>query len=285
MQPVSEKKIKELQIFAEYIREDIIRMTYEAKSGHPGGALGMADIFSALYFHILRFDVKRPLWEDRDRLVLSNGHICPVLYAALARAGYFKREELLTLRKINSRLQGHPHRGSLPGVETSSGPLGSGLSQSIGMALAAKLNKQNHRIFCVLSDGEHDEGNTWEAILFAAKQRLNNLTVIVDRNNIQIDGPTEKILPLKNLGAKYQAFGWHVLGVEGSGIEGFVHAVTEAESVHEGPTVIIAHTVPGKGVQFMENKYEWHGKAPNEKEMNLACEEIIARRKLLQKDA
>lgn len=285
MQPISEKKLKELQIFAEYIREDIIRMIYEAKSGHPGGALGMADIFSALYFHILRFDTKHPLWEERDRLILSNGHICPVLYAALARAGYFKREELLTLRKINSRLQGHPHRGSLPGVETSSGPLGSGLSQGIGMALTAKLNKQNHRIFCVLSDGEHDEGNTWEAILFAAKQRLNNLMVIVDRNNIQIDGPTEKVLPLKNLGQKYQIFGWHVLTVEGSDIEAFIHAVTEAENIHEGPTVIIAHTVLGKGVKFMENKYEWHGKAPNEKEMNLACGEIIARRKLLQKNA
>lgn len=285
MQPISEEKLKELQILSEYLREDVIRMLYAAKSGHPAGALGMADIFAALYFYVLRHNPKKPLWADRDRLVLSNGHICPVQYAALARAGYFPREELFRLRQMNGTLQGHPHRGSVPGIETSSGPLGSGLSQAIGMALAAKLNKQKQRIFCVLSDGEHDEGNTWEAILFAAKQRLNNITVIIDRNGIQIDGPTENVLPLGNLRAKYRAFGWHVLEFSGDDIEGFLHAVTEAEQTHEGPTALLAHTISGKGVSFMEQKYEWHGKAPNEKEMNRACEEIVARRKLLQRNA
>lgn len=244
------------------IREDIIKELVAAGSGHSAGPLGMADVFTALYFHILQHDPKKPNWPERDRLILSNGHICPALYATLARAGYFPLEELKTLRKLGSRLQGHPHRGALPGVETTSGPLGSGLSQAIGFALAAKLDKRKHRVYCLTSDGEHQEGNTWEAIMFAAKNRLSNLTAIIDRNNIQIDGFTENVMPLNSLRAKYESFNWHVLEVDGHNFESIIAAAAEAKAIHEQPTVIIAHTIPGKGVDFMENDYKWHGIPP-----------------------
>lgn len=269
-----EEKLKFLEKKANEIREDIILTLLEAGSGHSAGPLGMADIFTALYFHILKHNPKRPDWPDRDRLVLSNGHICPVRYVAMAHAGYFPISELKTLRKINSRLQGHPHRTSLPGVETTSGPLGSGISQAIGMALAARLDKKKHRIYCLTSDGEHDCGNTWEAIMFAAKNRLSNLTVVVDRNNIQIDGFTEDIMPLESLRRKYESFNWHVLEVDGHNIAHFVDAVNEAIAIHERPTVIIAHTIPGKGVDFMENDYMWHGKPPNREEAARALAEL-----------
>lgn len=254
--------MQHLALMAVRIREDIIKELVAAGSGHSAGPLGMADVFTALYFHILQHNPKKPLWAERDRLILSNGHICPVLYATLARAGYFPLEELKTLRKLGSRLQGHPHRGSLPGVETTSGPLGSGLSQAIGFALAAKLDKKKHRVYCLTSDGEHQEGNTWEAVMFAAKNRLSNLTVFIDRNNIQIDGFTENVMPLNSLRAKYEAFNWHVLEIDGHNFESIIAAAAEARAIHEQPTVIITHTIPGRGVDFMENDYKWHGVPP-----------------------
>ncbi len=262
MPSLSVSKIRQMEHKANEIREDTIHALVEAKSGHSAGPLGMADIFSAMYFHVLNHDPKKPEWPGRDRLVLSNGHICPVQYVTLAHAGYFPKKELLTLRKLNSRLQGHPHRTSLPGVETTSGPLGSGLSQAIGMALAARLNDERHRIYCLMSDGEHDEGNTWEAIMFAGKEKLRNLTAVIDRNNIQIDGNTEDVMPLESFRQKYEAFNWHVLEVDGHNIPAFIAAVNEAKAIYEKPTVIIAHTIAGKGVDYMENDYKWHGNPP-----------------------
>lgn len=262
MEDLTEVKIKELEIKANQIRQEIIKMLAEAKSGHSAGPLGMADVFSAFYFHILNHDPKNPTWEERDRLVLSNGHICPVRYAAMAISGYFPVDELKTLRKINSRLQGHPHRTALPGVETTSGPLGEGLSQSIGIALAAKLDGQKHRVYCITSDGEHQEGNTWEALMLAPKYKLDNLTLILDRNNIQIDGDTENIAPLEPIVGKYQAFGWETIEVDGHNIRAFVDAINQAQATHDRPTAIIAHIIPGKGVSYMENNYLWHGNPP-----------------------
>lgn len=279
-----EEKLKFLEEKANEIRQDIIRTLVEAGSGHSAGPLGMADIFTAFYFHILNHDPKRPDWQDRDRLVLSNGHICPVQYVAMAHAGYFSISELKTLRKINSRLQGHPHRDTLPGLESTSGPLGSGISQACGMALAARLDGKKHRIYCLTSDGEHDAGNTWEAVMFAAKYKLSNLTVIIDRNNIQIDGFTEDIMPLESLRAKYEAFNWHVLEVDGHNIAHFVDAVNESIAIHEQPTVIIARTVPGKGVSFMENDYVWHGKPPNKDEATKALVELNVAGYLLKEE-
>jgi transketolase len=262
MQSLTTAKIKQLELEANIIRQNVITMLVEAGSGHSAGSLGMADIFSAFYFHILNHDPKKPTLPTRDRLILSNGHICPVQYAAMAQAGYFPIQELFTLRKINSRLQGHPHRGALPGVETTSGPLGSGLSQAIGVALAARFNNQKYQTYALLSDGEHNEGNLWEAVMFAGKHKLSNLTAIVDRNNIQIDGHTEDIMPLEPFKAKYEAFNWHVIEVNGNDIPAFIGAVNEARAIYEKPTVIIAHTIPGKGVDYMEGRYEWHGSPP-----------------------
>ena len=274
MKPIHEGRLEYLQELANNIREKVIETLLEAGSGHSAGPLGMADIFTAFYFHILKHDPKKPMWTERDRLVLSNGHICPVLYVTLAYAGYFHLEELKTLRKLNSRLQGHPHRTALPGLETTSGPLGSGLSQAIGMALAAKLNDKKYRVYCLTSDGEHEEGNTWEAVMFAGKNRLNNLTVVIDRNNIQIDGFTESVMPLESLKAKYEAFNWHVLEIDGHNMQDLVDAVSEAEAIYEKPTVIIAHTIPGKGVSFMERDYKWHVKPPNKEEAKRALHEL-----------
>lgn len=274
IEPLHEKKLKFLEEKANQIREDLIETLLEAGSGHSAGPLGMADIFTALYFHVLNYNPKKPDWPERDRLVLSNGHICPIRYVAMAHAGFFPMEELRTLRKLGSRLQGHPHRAALPGVETTSGPLGSGLSQAIGMALAARMDKKRYRVYCATSDGEHDAGNTWEAVLFAGKNRLSNLTQIIDRNNIQIDGTTEQIMPLEPLKDKYESFNWHVIEVDGHNIEQFVDAVSEAKAIYEKPTVIIAHTIPGKGVSFMENNYVWHGKPPNAEEAKKALVEL-----------
>jgi transketolase len=256
-----------LQRTANTIRQHIIEMLVAAGSGHSAGPLGMADVFTALYWKVLRHDPQRPQWPDRDRLVLSNGHICPVLYATLAEAGYFPVDELATLRKLGTRLQGHPHRVALPGLETSSGPLGSGLSQACGMALVAQMEGWRWRTYCLLSDGEHDEGNTWEAVLFAAKRRLHNLTAIVDRNNIQIDGFTEDVMALEPLRAKYEAFNWHVLEIDGHNFEQIVAACNEAKAIFERPTLIIAHTIPGRGVDFMEQRFEWHGSPPDAAEV------------------
>ncbi len=274
LEPLHEKKLKFLEEKANRLREDLIETLLEAGSGHSAGPLGMTDIFTALYFHVLNHNPKNPNWADRDRLILSNGHICPIRYVAMAHAGYFPLEELKTLRKLHSRLQGHPHRTSLPGVETTSGPLGSGLSQAVGVALTAKLDKKKYHTYCITSDGEHESGNTWEAIMFCGKNRLSNLTVIVDRNNIQIDGNTENVMPLEPLADKYKAFNWHVLEVDGHNIEQFVDAVNEARAIYEKPTVIIAHTIPGKGVGFMENDYNWHGKPPNKEEAAKALAEL-----------
>lgn len=271
---VTEKKLIELETLAVEIRELIVETLLEAGSGHSAGPLGMADIFTAFYFHILNHDPKNPTWEDRDRLVLSNGHICPVQYVTMAKAGYFPIEELKTLRKINSRLQGHPHRAALPGIENTSGPLGEGLSQAAGMALAAKLDGKKHHIYCLTSDGEHQEGNTWEAAMFIAKYKLDNITAIMDRNNIQIDGYTENVMPLETLRYKYESFNWKVFEVDGHNIRSFVDAVNEARAVHQQPTMIIAHTIPGKGVDFMENDFKWHGKSPNAEEEKKALAEL-----------
>ena len=269
-----EDKLRDLEEKANKIRQLIIETLLEAGSGHSAGPLGMADIFTAFYFHILNHDPKNPDWPQRDRLILSNGHICPVRYVTMAVAGYFPVEELKTLRKIDSRLQGHPHRTSLPGLETTSGPLGEGISQSIGMALAAKLDKADYHIYCIASDGEQQEGNTWEAAMFAGKNKINNLTVVIDRNNIQIDGFTENVMPLEPLVEKYKAFNWEVLEADGNNIRTFVDAVREARAVFEKPTVIIAHTIPGKGVSFMEQDFIWHGKPPNAEEAQKALAEL-----------
>ncbi|MFA6495228.1 MAG: transketolase [Candidatus Paceibacterota bacterium] len=271
---VSHKRIKDLYGVANRLREDVIMMLEKAGSGHSAGPLGMADIFAAFYFYILNQKPKQPLWPQRDRLVLSNGHICPIQYAALARAGYFPLKKLETLRQYGSGLQGHPHRKALPGIETTSGPLGEGLSQGIGMALSARLNNEKHRIYVLMSDGEHNEGNTWEAVMFAGKNRLSNLTAVIDRNNIQIDGYTENVMPLEPLREKYLSFGWNVVDVDGHNIEEFISAVWEAKAVYEKPTAIIAHTIPGKGVSFMEQKYEWHGMPPTKEQARQALKEL-----------
>ncbi len=270
---------KQLKLIANQIRQDIITMLTAAGSGHSGGPLGMADVFTALYFTALKHDPKKPNWPERDVLILSNGHICPVRYAAMANAGYFDRKELLTLRKLGSRLQGHPHRAALPGLETSSGPLGSGLSQACGAALALRMDRKPNRVYCVTSDGEHDEGNTWEAVLFANKMRLTNLTVIIDRNNIQIDGHTEDVLPLEPLREKYESFGWHVIDVDGHDIRHIIDALGQRT---EKPTCIIAHTTPGKGVSYMENDPEWHGKPPTPEQAQVALTELQHWRERIQ---
>lgn len=265
--------IRELKIIGNNIRQDIIRMLALAGSGHAGGSLGMTDIFTVLYFKILKHVPEQPLNPYRDRLVLSNGHICPVQYATLARAGYFPLVKLKSLRKINSQLQGHPHRGSLPGIETSSGPLGQGISQAVGMALAAKMNKQNHHIFCITSDGEHNEGQLWEAIMTAHKYKLNNLINIIDYNGIQIDGYTKDIMPLGSLRKRYEAFGWEVLETNGHDIKNIIKILEKAK-ISKKPVAVIAHTILGKGVSFMENKYTWHGLAPNKEEADKALKEL-----------
>src|SRR3989338_5462459 len=264
----------DLELKATQIRQSVIKMLLAAGSGHSAGPLGMADIFTALYFHILKIDPNNPQKPDRDRFVLSNGHICPVLYATLAHRGFFPVDELSTLRKLGTRLQGHPHRESLPGLETTSGPLGSGLSQASGMALAARMDQASWHTYCLMSDGEHDEGNTWEAVMLAGKYKLHNLTAIMDRNNIQIDGFTEEIMPLENIRAKYEAFGWTVIEINGHNMQEIIDGVERAKVIFEKPTMIIAHTIPGKGVDFMENKFEWHGKPPNAKEAKIALHKL-----------
>ena len=277
MPQLTDEKIIWMEEKARDIRISIIEMLVEAGSGHTAGPLGMADIFTVLYFHILKHDPTNPMWEDRDRLILSNGHICPALYATMAHSGYLKLEELKTLRQFGSRLQGHPHREFLSFIETSSGPLGLGLSQTIGMCLADKMDNgkfSGKQFYCLMSDGELQEGNVWEAMMLASKERLQNLTVIIDRNNIQIDGFTEEIMPLEPLKAKYEAFNWSVIEVDGHNIEAIIDAVNMAKAIHENPTVIICRTIPGKGVEFMENLPEWHGKPPDAVQAKKALSEL-----------
>ncbi len=263
---LSSATVKELELKAEAIRETIIEMLVAAGSGHTAGPMGMADIFAAFYFYILKHDPLHPEWAERDRLILSNGHIVPVRYAAMAHAGYFPLAETLTLRKFGSRLQGHPERLRLPGVETTSGPLGSGLGQAAGIAYGARMDGKKFRVYCLMSDGEHDAGNTWEAAMFAGANKLSNLTGVIDRNNIQINGMTEQVMPLENLRAKYEAFGWHVLEVDGHNIAAFISMIEQAKAIFEKPTLILAHTIPGKGIKEIEFDYTWHGKPPSKEE-------------------
>ncbi len=269
-----DKKIRDLKFTANNIRKDVISALYVAGSGHTAGSLGVVDIFTVLYFDFLNIDPKSPWKEDRDYFILSNGHVCPALYATLANRGYFERKELATLSKINSRLQGHPHRNYLPGIETSSGPLGSGLSQAAGLALALKRDNKSNRVICMTSDGEHDEGNHWEAVMFAHKYHLNNLTVIIDRNRIQISGNTEDVMPLGSLKEKYLAFGWGVLEIDGNSIPQIISALDRVGHERQKPLVIVANTIPGKGVKIFENNYKWHGKVPEQEEFIKALRDI-----------
>lgn len=274
MPHLHDDQIKILEETANQIRQDCIDMVVTAGSGHVGGPLGMADVFTALYFHILQHDPKNPDWPERDRLVLSNGHICPVRYAAMARAGYFPVEELKTLRKFGTRLQGHPHRTALPGVESTSGPLGSGLSQAVGMAIAARMDAKKFNIYCLMSDGEQECGQIWEAAMLAGKLKLDNLTALIDRNNIQIDGMTEDIMPLESLRAKYEAFNWHVLEINGHDFYEIINAYETAHAIFEKPVLIIAHTIPGKGVDFMEFSFPWHSKTFQSEEVTESLNQL-----------
>lgn len=273
--PLTDNKLRELELLANSIREDVLKMLTTAGSGHSAGPLGMADIFTALYFHVLHHNPKLPNWEDRDRLFLSNGHIVPIRYASMAHAGYFPKAELATLRKFGSRLQGHPELRFLPGLENTSGPLGDGSPQSAGAAYVAKLERKPWHTYCIMSDGELAAGITWEAALFAGKNKLHNLTWIIDRNNIQIDGYTEDIMPLESLRDKFESFNFTVLEIDGHNIREFVEATDRAKATWETPTVIIAHTIPGKGVSFMEFEPSWHGKPPKAgEELKSALKEL-----------
>ena len=266
--------IRELESIAKKVRRHSIRMIYLAGSGHPGGSLSGTDVMVALYFHIMKHDPKRPDWPDRDRFVLSKGHAAPALYAVLAEAGYFPVEELDTLRKMGSRLQGHPCMTKTPGVEMSTGSLGHGLAAGNGMALAAKLDRKLHRVYVLLGDGEMDVGESWEAAMLASHYKLDNVTAYVDRNKLQLDGPTEKIMSLEPLADKWKAFGWHVIEINGHNMKEIIQATNEAKSVKGRPTVIICHTIKGKGVSFMEGAVQFHGKAPNDQEYEQAMKEL-----------
>lgn len=270
---LSAERILQLQTLAKEARIKIIEMISRAGSGHPAGSLGMADIFVILYFEILKYQPNNPTWKNRDYLLLSNGHICPVLYAVLNLAGFFPAIELNTFRKLNSKFQGHPHYSSLQGIENTSGPLGQGISQAAGIALALKRDKKKNRVFCVMSDGEQQEGQVWEAYQFINKYHLDNLTCIIDRNRIQIGGDTEEIMPLENLNSKLNSFGLNPYEIDGHNFQQIFSIINTAISDNQ-PSVIIANTIPGKGVEFMENKSEWHGKAPNEKETQLALKQV-----------
>jgi len=274
MKPIHDKKIKVLEERATEMRRDLIKMLTNAGSGHTAGTLGLTEVFTALYFHILNHRPKDPHWKHRDRLYLSNGHVCPIQYVALSHAGYFPKKELMTLRKLGSRLQGHPEYGVLPGIENTSGPLGNGSSQASGAAYALKMNNSRSHVYCIMSDGELQEGITWESAMFAAKYKLSNMTWIIDRNNIQIDGSTENIMPEEPLKDKFEAFNFHVMEIDGHNIEELVDAVGQAHAVTEKPTVIIAHTIPGKGIDYMEYDYKWHGKTPTPKEEKEALKQL-----------
>ncbi len=271
--------IRAIEKHALNMRRNIIRMLMEAKSGHPGGAMGLADIFAALYFEVLHYNPADPADPERDILVLSAGHVVPVQYAAFAETGLIPEKELMTLRKFGSRLQGHPDRQKMPWCETTSGPLGEGLSQAAGMAYAIKNWQQSNRkrrIYCVTGDGELEEGQIWEAAMFASKYDLSNLTVIVDRNNIQISGTTEDVMPLEPLTEKWQSFGWHVIQIDGNNVESFIDACAMARAITDRPSVIIAYTIPGKGVDFMENDYKWHGEIPSPEQAKKALVQLEA---------
>lgn len=266
--------IRDLERKAYDLRQDVIKMLVEAKSGHSAGPLGLAEFFTVMYFHTLKHDPANPSWPQRDRLCMSCGHVAPIRYAAMIEAGYLPKEQLMTLRKFGTKLQGHPGLNEWPALEHSSGPLGQGLSVAIGMAMAARMNKEKHWVYCLMSDGEQDEGQVWEAAMFAGKNRLSNLIGFIDRNNIQIDGVTEEIMPLEPLRKKWEAFNWHVMDVDGHNVEQIIDAINTAKAVREKPSLIILHTIPGKGVDFMEYDFNWHGKPPKPDEAAKALEEL-----------
>lgn len=274
MSTLEESKVEELEEIARRVRVHVVKSTNEAGSGHPGGSLSAADLLTALYFEIMDHKPEEPDWPKRDRLVLSKGHAAPALYGALAEAGYFPKEELMTLRKLGSRLQGHPHVKTTPGVDASTGSLGQGLSISAGMALAAKLDRESYRVFAICGDGEIQSGQIWEAAMFASHNKLDNLIVFLDRNNLQIDGSTEEVMSIEPIITKWSAFGWHVLEIEGHDMEQIVDAVQKAEEVHGQPTIIIAHTIKGKGVPFMEGSLAFHGKAADDEQLEVALEAL-----------
>lgn len=268
--------ITQLEHKAMTIRKDIIAMLEHAGSGHSAGPLGLSNIFAALYFNILNIKPDEPEWVDRDIFFLSNGHCVPVQYAAMAERGYFDKAELKTLRKFGSRLQGHPEREKLPGLENTSGPLGSGVSQAAGYAYTMQyIDEISHRwVYFVTGDGELDEGNIWEAAMFAGKYKLGNLIGFIDRNNIQIDGSTEDVMPLEDLRGKWESFGWHVQEIDGHNIESIIDAASMARAITNKPSIVIAHTIPGKGVDFMEYDYHWHGMAPNSDQAKEALKKL-----------
>lgn len=278
MSPKAEAPVQDvaaLEDVARTLRRHIIVQTAAASSGHPGGSLSAADIVAALYFRVMRgLDPANPKNPDRDRFVLSKGHCCPVLYAALAEKGFIPREELTTFRKLHSRLQGHPDMNKVPGVEASAGSLGQGISMAVGMALAGKLDGRGYRVYALLGDGECQEGQVWEAAMAAAHYKLDNLVAIVDRNGLQIDGPTEEVMSLEPLAEKWRAFGWHTLEIDGHAFPAILAAFDEAAATAGRPTAIIARTVKGKGVSFMENAVEWHGVAPNAEQRDRALAEL-----------
>ena len=278
MRTLSSEGLIELKLKANDVRQGIIRSLLSAGSGHSAGPLDMSDVFTALYGHLIRHDPQNPEWPDRDRLLLSCGHIAPVRYSAMANFGYFPTEELLTLRKFGTRLQGHPERVRLPAVETTSGPLGEGLAQGVGMAYGAKLDGKPFRVWVVTSDAEHQCGLHWEAVLTGAKFHLDNLTAIVDRNFIQIDGSTEDVMPLEPFAEKYRAFNWEVFECDGNDMAAFIETAKRATQTKRKPQVIIANTVPGKGVSFMEGDYTWHGKPPNAQQAEQALRELTEAR-------
>ena len=266
--------IDEIQEKAKEIRKDIITEVYYAKSGHPGGSLSIADIMAVLYFDELRINEKDPKWEDRDRLILSKGHCSPALYAALAERGFFKKEELKTFRKLGSKLQGHPDLNKVPGVDMTSGSLGQGLSVANGIAIAGKMDNKDYRVYVIVGDGEIEEGQIWEAAMTSSKYKLDNLCLIIDNNNLQIDGTIEEVKSSYPIDKKFESFGFNVLQIDGNNIEEILRAFYIAKNTKHKPTCIIAKTVKGKGISFMENKAEWHGKAPSEEEYNQAMEEL-----------
>jgi transketolase len=266
--------VPELEKMAKQLRRHVVTMIATAGSGHPGGSLSAADIVTALYFKVMRHDPKNTQWPDRDRFILSKGHAAPILYAALAECGYFPVEELSTLRKLGSRLQGHTDRTLTPGVEMSAGSLGQGLSFGIGIALAARLDKRDYHVYVLLGDGECEEGQIWEAAMSAPHFRIDNLTAIVDHNGIQLDGRCCDIMGLESLADKWRAFNWHVIEIDGHDMSQILQALEEAGKTKGRPTVIIAHTVKGKGVSFMENNVDFHGKAPTAQEAEIALKEL-----------
>lgn len=284
MSHLEDKKIKELELIANKLRQHVIESVAHAGSGHQGGPLGLADIMTALYFHTLKHDPKNPEWEGRDPLLMSCGHYVPIRYAAMAEAGYMPVEELKTLRQLGSRLQGHPERVMFPALENTSGPLGEGLGQAAGMALAYKMDKRPNHVFCICSDGEQEAGIIWEAVLFAAANKLDNLIAVLDRNNIQIDGDTEDIMPLEPLADKYRAFNWHVIEINGNDMSEVIKGLEEAKTIRQKPILVLAHTTPGKDVSYMENDYRWHSRPFKDDQAEIAMNELKAIEKHLREE-